>query len=182
MPKGQRRRHLKLPAANLAPAKPLPAEVSITFDDREDTDEFQRLSPAAQAEMRAAWAAQDARVTRRQGFAKTSRTRSMLQAAGVFLFTETCVGIPTWPHTMAAVIVGAGVGAWWHRIGAGRMQCMTTSIVPYVALRLAFVEARSSWGLALCCIAAVVGFVALLATTALVGLSRESRAADDLDY
>ena len=106
----------------------------------------------------------------------------MLQGAGVFLFTETAVGIPTWPHSIAAVIVGAALGAWWHRIGAGRMQCMTTSIVPYVALRLAFVEARGSWGLALTCIAAIVGFVALLAATALVGLARETRAADDLDY
>src|SRR5262245_19241329 len=165
MPKGQRRRHLKLPLANLAPVKPLPPEVTITFDDREDEDAFQRLSPKAKEEMRKGWAEEEARVARREGFAKTTRTRSMLQAASVFLFTETCVGIPTWPHTIAAVIVGAGVGAWWHRIGAGRMQCMTTSIVPYIALRLAFVEANSSWGLALTCVAGIVGGVALLTAT-----------------
>src|SRR5262245_39708806 len=126
MPKGQRRRHLKLPAANLAPVKPLPAEISITFDDREDEDAFQRLSPAAKEEMRKLWAEADARVVRRKMFVTASRTRSMLVAASLFLFIETTMAFATWPHSIAAVIVGAAVGAWWHKIGAGRMQCIWT--------------------------------------------------------
>src|SRR5215510_11677150 len=101
MPKGQRRRHLKLPLANLAPVKPLPPEVTITFDDREDTDAFQRLSPKAKEEMRKGWAAEDARVERRATFKHTSRTRAMLIGAAVFFVNETVVAIPSWPHTIA---------------------------------------------------------------------------------
>lgn len=179
MPKGFRRRHLPQRDADLSPA---PAATVVTVDDPESDEWFQRLPPDAQEETRKAWAEEKGRVARRETFAKTSRTRSMLQAAGVFLFTETAVAIPTLWHTIAAVFVGAGVGWWWHRIGAGRMRCMTSSIWPYVALRLAFVDARNSWALALTCITACVGFLALLSISALVGYVRETRRADDLDY
>ena len=179
MPKGYRRRFRPPPRDDLRHA---PAQPVITFDDPQDEEWFKRLPPAAQDETRKAWDEEKARVTRRETFAKTTRTRSMLQGAGVFLFTETAVAIVTLPHTIAAVIVGAGVGWWWHRIGAGRMRCMTTSIWPYVGLRLAFVDARNSWALALTCITAVVGFLALLSISALVGYTRETRRSDDLDY
>jgi hypothetical protein len=178
MPKGHRRRHLKLPLANLAPVKPLPPAVTITFDDREDEDAFQRLSPAAKEEMREAWAAQDARVARRQTFAKTSRTRSMVQASAVFLFIETTMAFATWPHTIAAAIVGAAVGAWWHRIGAGRMQCVWTSVVPYAALRVAFPCGSLGWD----ALYGILGFLMLAGLTGLVGFAREHRVADGLDY
>jgi len=178
MPKGHRRRHLKLPLANLAPVKPLPPEVSITFDDPEDADAFLRLSPAAKDEMRKAWAAQDARVERRRTFVKTSRTRSMLQAAGVFLFTETTMAFATWPHTGAALIVGAAVGAWWHRIGAGRMQCTWTSVLPYALLRVAFPTGSLGWD----ALYGILGFLMLAGLTGLVGFARESRVSDGLDY
>src|SRR5262245_8107443 len=178
MPKGQRRRHLKLPAANLAPVKPLPAEVSITFDDREDEDAFQRLSPAAKEEMRKGWAAEEARVARRATFKHTSRTRAMLIGAAVFLVNETLVAIPTWPHSIAAPFVGAAVGACWHKIGAGRMQCIYTSALPYVALRLAC----PSGSFLADTIFGVFGFASLAGLTGLAGFARESRAADGLDY
>ena len=178
MPKGHRRRHLKLPLADLRPVKPPPPAIAITFDDPEDTDAFQRLPPAAKEEMRKAWAAQDARVVRRQTFAKTSRTRSMLQASAVFLFIETTMAFATWPHTIAAAIVGALVGAWWHRLGAGRMQCIWTSAVPYAALRVAFPSGSLGWD----ALYGILGFLMLAGLTGLVGFVREHRVSDDLDY
>ena len=174
MPKGHFRRHLKLPLANLAPVKPPPPEVSITFDDREDEDAFRRLSPEAQEEMRAAWAEQDARVVRRKTLVTTTRTRSMLQAAAVFLFIETTMAFATWPHTIAAAIVGAAVGVWWHRIGAGRMQCIWTSALPYAALRVAFPCGSLGWD----ALYGILGFLMLAGLTGLVGFARESRVAD----
>ena len=182
MPKGYRRRLLRPPRADLAPVKPLPPEVAITFDDPEDEDSFKRLPRAAQEEMRKAWAAQDARVERRAGFSKTSRARSMLQAAGVFAFTETAMAVASWPHSLVAVAVGAGVGWWWHRVGAGRVQCMMSSIAPYVALRIVFATTDRKVDYILASIMAVGGFLMLLGLTSLVGYVRETRRSDDLDY
>lgn len=182
MPKGYRRRFRPPPRTNLRPAPPPPPSITITFDDPEDEDSFKRLPRAAQEEMRKAWAAQDARVERREGFSRTSRARSMLQAAGIFAFTETAMAVASWPHSLAAVIVGAGVGWWWHRVGAGRMQCMTSSIAPYVALRIVFATTDRGVDYILASIMAVGGFLMLLGLTSLVGYVREMRRSDDLDY
>jgi hypothetical protein len=178
VPKGYRRRHLKLPLANLAPVQPLPPEVTITFDDREDTDEFKRLTPAAQDEMRKGWSAKDARVARRATFITASRKRSMLAGATVFLLVETTMAFATWPHSIAAVLVGAAVGAWWHRLGAGRMQCIWTAALPYAALRVAFPYGNLAWD----ALYGVGGFLMLAGLTGLAGFEREQRVTDGLDY
>jgi len=48
------------------------------------------------------------------------------------LFTETCVAIPSaLAHDRGARRRGRALGAYWHRIAAGRFQCMTSAIVPF---------------------------------------------------
>jgi hypothetical protein len=154
----------------------------ITFDDPEDDDWFLRLPEGAKDDMRRAWAEDEARGERREDLAKSTRTRSMVQATLVLLFTETCCSIPSWGHTAAAIPAGLALGAVWHRIGAGRFRCMMTSILPFVVLRLAFVGDRQGFSLAAYCIFSVLGFLMLLALTAGVGFVRERRRADDMDY
>jgi hypothetical protein len=172
MPKGYPH-HLDGPLRYVPP----PKEESQKSDDPEGEDWFKRLPVTAQRECRAAWAAGEARDLRRHHLAKSTRKRSMTQAGLVFLFTETCCAVPTWGHTFAAIAVGLAVGALWHRIGAGRFKCMTTSVLPYAALRVAFAGdsylASSIFG--------VLGFLMLLAVTAGVGFVRERRVADDID-
>ena len=150
----------------------------ITFDDEEDADWFQRLPPAAQEEMRHRWKEANARGRRRVGLAKSTRKRSMTQGALLFFFTETFCAMPSWPHTVAAVLVGAALGALWHRIGADRFRCMLTAALPYAVLRVAF-PGDSATAAA---IFAVVGFPMLLSFAALIGYDRERRRAEDLDY
>jgi hypothetical protein len=168
-------------ALRKGPAPP-PAEPVITFDDVEDEEWFQRLPDAAKDDMRRAWAEDEARGVRREHLAKSTRTRSMVQATLVLLFTETCCAIPSWGHTAAAIPAGLALGAVWHRIGAGRFRCMTTSIVPFVVLRVAFVGDRQGFSLAAYCIYSLLGFLMLLALSAGVGFVRERRRADDMDY
>lgn len=169
----------------LLPAPPPPEvaaadsqRTTITFDDPEDAEWFQRLPPPAQAEMRRVWAEEQARGVQRRGFAHSTLKRSMVQGAGVFLFTETCCASPSWLHSLAALVVGAGVGSLWHRLHAGRFRCMVTSVVPFAALRIAFpVDSFLTTT-----VFAVLGFLMLLGLTAGVGFVRERRRADDLDF
>lgn len=162
---------------------PPPAEKPvITFDDVEDEEWFQRLPSAAQQDYRDRWAKADARHDERLALSKTTRSRSMIQAGLVFLFTESCCAIPNFWHSLAGAVAGVAVGLYWHRIGAGRFRCMITSVLPYAALRVAFVDASSQAALILSCITAVVGFLMLLSLTAGVGFVRERRRADDLDF
>ena len=178
MPKGYPQ-HIDEPMGYVPPPKPVPV---ITFDDVEDEDWFQRLPPAAQEECRDAWAAGEARDAQREHLAKSTLTRSMAQAGLIFLFTESCCAIPSWGHTIAAIPVGLLLGAYWHRTGAGRFRCMTTSVVPYAALRLAFVGDSDRASLQAYCIFAVLGFLMLLVLTAGIGVVRELRRADDIDH
>ncbi len=178
MPKGWTRR-VVAPPPYVPPLEKLPV---ITFDDVEDEEWFQRLPSAAQQDYRDRWTKADARHDERRAFSKSTRTRSMTQATLVLLFTETCCAIPSWGHTAAAIPAGLALGAVWHAIGAGRFRCMTTSIVPFVVLRVAFVGDRQGFSLAAYCIFSVLGFLMLLALTAGVGFVRERRRADDMDY
>jgi hypothetical protein len=150
-------------------------------EDPEQSGWFQRLPPAMQDEYRAKWAAGEARDAKRQQFVKDTLHRSIAQGACVFLVTETLAAMPSVWHSLAALVVGAGVGALWNRIAAGRFQCMTTSIAPYVGLRFVFADASNAFVLILTCIYAVCGFLVLLALTSLVGFIRERRRSDDED-
>lgn len=144
---------------------------------------FQRLPPAAQDEFRARWKAEDVLDAKREGFAHTSLKRSIAQATLLFFFNETFCSVPSLWHSLAAVVVGAILGCYWHRVGAGRFKCMTSSIGPFVALRIAFFgDVNNSWALAITLMADVLGFLMLLGVTALVGVIREQRRADDEDY
>jgi hypothetical protein len=178
MPKGYPY-HLDGPLRYVPPPKP---ETDVKSDDPEGEDWFKRLPVAAQRECRDAWAAGEARDARRLHLAKSTRSRSMIQATLVLLFTETCCSIPSWGHTLATVPAGLVLGFVWHRIGAGRFRCVTTSVVPFAALRLAFVGDASGVGLAAYCIFSVLGFLMLAGLTAAVGYARERRVADDLDH
>jgi hypothetical protein len=178
MPKGYPH-HIDEPMGYVPPTPPKPV---ITFDDVEDEDWFQRLPDHAKEEARRAWAAEEARVEKREHLAKSTLHRSMAQAALVFLFTETCCSIPSWGHTAAAIPAGLVVGVVWHKLGAGRFLCMKTSILPFALLRLAFVGDRQGLSLAAYCIYAVLGFLMLLALTAAVGFVRERRVIDDVDF
>jgi hypothetical protein len=162
------------------PARQAPPS-PITFDDPEDEDWFQRLPDAAKEDVRRAWAAKAARASRREDLAKSTLHRSLVQATLVFLFTETACCIPSWGHTAAANVAGLLVGWVWNRVGAGRYRCMTTSILPFVVMRVAFVADGYSFSFAAWCIYAVLGFLMLLALTAAVGFIRERRVDDDLD-
>jgi hypothetical protein len=163
-----------------APAGQAPSS-PITFDDPEDEDWFQRLPDAAKDEVRRAWRADEARWARREDLATSTLKRSMTQATIVFLFTETACSMPSWGQSLAAVPAGLLVGAVWHKLGAGRFRCATTSAVPYAMLRIAFVGDRQGAALAAWCIYAVLGFLMLVALTAAVGFVRERRVVDDLD-
>lgn len=182
MPKGYARRVVAPPprpgAPGHAPADQRPADPVITFDDPQDEEWFQRLPPAAQDEYRARWKAGEERGLSRERLAKDTLKRSIAQGAGVFLFTETCCAVPSWGHSAAAIVVGAALGALWNKIGAGRFRCMTTSVLPYAALRIVF----QSGSYLATTIFAVLGLPMLLSVTAIVGFVRERRRADDLDH
>lgn len=179
MPKGHRKSIGT--AYRDGPAPPAAGPV-ITFDDPEDEDWFQRLPDAAKDDVRRAWEKTEARGAERERLAKSTRTRSMTQATLVLLFTETCCSIPSWGHTAAAIPAGLALGAVWHHLGAGRFRCMTTSVLPFVVLRVAFVGDRQGLSLAAYCIFSVLAFAMLLGLTAAVGYVRERRRADDLEY
>ena len=158
-----------------APAKPQPV---ITFDDAEDEEWFQRLPPAAQREYREQRLKGDARIEERKGFARTTRTRAMTTAGLIFFFIETCCAIPSVGHSVAAVIAGTALGALWHRIGAGRMQCMVTAVPPYAALRIAF----ASDSFLATAVFGMFGLLLMLSVCGIAGFARETRRADDLEY
>jgi hypothetical protein len=174
MPKGYVRR---VPAPPPPVAPPVEGPVDIV-DQREARPWFLRLPPAAQEEYRARWKAGDERGVRREKLVKDTLRRSVAQGAGTFVFTETCCAVPSWGHSAAALLVGAALGVLWHRIGAGRFRCMTTSVLPYAALRVAFV----SDSFLTTAVFGMLGLLMLLSVTGLVGFVRERRRADDQDY
>lgn len=178
MPKGYPHR-IEEPMGYVPPKK---AEPVITFDDVEDEEWFQRLPRAAQQECRDAWARSAARHDERRGLARSTLKRAMLEAGLVFLFTETVCAVPSFWHSLAGLAVGLAVGWWWHRVTAGRFRCMMTSVVPYAALRVAFVDASSRAALIQSCISAVLAFLMLLCLTTAVGYVRERRRQDDVEY
>lgn len=163
-----------------APSAPTPPP-RLAKDRDERSDWFKRLPAAAQAEYRARWSADDARDVKRAKLATSTLKRSVVQAGGVFLFTETCCAVPSIGHSLAAAAAGAALGALWHQVGAGRFRCVLTSVPPYVALRVAFGLAEDRVDPRVTCIAAVIGFVMLIALTSVVGLARELRRSDDDD-
>ncbi len=172
MPKGHVR-FVKRARRSAAPADP----TRFTCDSVEGHDWFARLPIAAQDEFRAREEAVEERAAARGRLVVATRKRSIVQGSVVFVVNETVFASPSWAHSAAAIVVGAAVGALWHRMGAGRFRCMVTSVVPYAALRLAFVgesQIAATWF-------GLFGFLSMLCLTAAVGWEREQRRADDLD-
>lgn len=163
-----------------APPKPAPPARLVASRD-EKADWFVRLPAAAQEEYRVRWAAEGARHAKRSKLATDTLKRSILQAGGIFVFTETCCAVPSIGHSLAAAAAGAALGVLWHRLGAGRFRCLLTSVPVYAALRVVFGLAEDRVDPRVTCIAAVVGFAMLAALTTLVGIARELRRADDAD-
>jgi len=174
MPKGHVR-WVDAPPPRTASSQPKPV---FTCDDIEGEEWFARMPAAAQKELRDRLKGAALRDERRTVLVKTTRKRSMKQGALVFLVNETVCGMPSWGHSAAAIVVGAAVGALWHRVGAGRFRCAVTSVLPYAFLRVAFANgsylADSIFG--------VLGLLTIVSFTAAIGYDREHRRADDLDF
>jgi hypothetical protein len=171
------------PPPRTAPPRPESAyETKITFDDPEDADWFRRLPKEAQEDMRRRWAEDDVRNARRGILAKTTRERSMTQAAVLFFLVETGIAIPSVLHSLAAIAVGAAVGFHWHRAAAGRFLCMTTCVLPFLVLRAVFGAIDSRDQPEATAVLAAAGLAVLLTLTAVVGFLRERRRDDDVEY
>jgi len=174
MPKG----HVRDVKAPPAPSAPAPDPTQFTCDDVEGHEWFARLPAAAQKDIRDRADAIESRRGERREFQRSSRKRAMGKGALVFLANETLFAMPSWGHSAAALVVGAGVGALWHLAGAERFRCALLSIAPYVALRVAF-PGDSPTAAA---IFGVLGLVTIVSLSATVGFVRELRRGDDLDY
>jgi hypothetical protein len=141
---------------------------------------FEHLSEARKEEFRAAWGARRGRSDDRRRFARASLKRTVFTAAGLFATLELLLSLLHPPRALLSVpsgaLAGLLLGLLWSRTRPSRFVCMVTATVPYVALRLVFVEYVGDLVLAL------FGYVLLLSLAGLLGATQERRATDGEDY